>query len=61
MNNKLFYIDSGYFCAGAIIDKTGTCIEAAPIINYMIGKTFNWINYYVKTKKRWTISEVDCG
>lgn len=50
MKEQLIQIDSGYYCAGAVVidDKI---IEAAPIIKWMEGKTLDFIKRYCKVKQ----------
>lgn len=45
----LVAIDSGYFYAGAIIEN-GICIEAAPILKWMIGKKEEYLKNYCLNK-----------
>ncbi len=36
---------SDYFYAGVVLEND-VCVESAPILKYMKGKTFNWIKSY---------------
>jgi hypothetical protein len=47
-------VTAPHFVAGAVFDTYGDCIQAAPIIKWMVGKHFNEINSYVKPKG-WTV------
>jgi hypothetical protein len=49
----LLRIDSTYFCAGAILNNE-VCVEAAPIIKYMVGWKFGKIMDY-SNQKRWNV------
>jgi len=55
---KMLIIDSGYFYAGAVFEKNSNdvwgCIQAAPIINYMIGWDLQKTVDYIE-KKKWKI------
>jgi len=46
---KLFQIDSGYYCAGIIIKSI--VIKTAPVLHWMIGKTEKFIKNYCEKKK----------
>lgn len=50
---RLLWIDAPHFFAGAIWHHTGTewaCIEAAPIIRWMVGKSAADVARYLRTK-----------
>lgn len=47
-------IDSGYFCAGVVVDDLGRVIRAAPIVKYMRGWTLKQVEDYCR-EKRWTL------
>ena len=50
LKGALIHIDSGYFNAGAVLDKNEVCIQAAPIISYMMGWSKTQILSYCKQK-----------
>ena len=52
----ILQITSNYFCAGCVLEDC-ICIRAAPIINYMKGKTIDFILNYCK-KKNWKITKI---
>lgn len=49
MPELLLQIDLPYACAGIVV-KDGFVIEAAPIFKWMIGKSFEYISFWVHTK-----------
>lgn len=52
----LVQITAPHFCAGAIFelrDGEWACIEAAPIIRYMTGRSSTWLKSYA-ARKRWS-------
>ena len=51
----LIQFDSGYFCAGAEFEGSLlTCTRAAPIIHWMVGKSYDDVYMYAK-RKGWKI------
>jgi len=46
----IFRIVSSYFCAGIIVGKSKTIIEAAPILKWATGKGIKWFLKYCKHK-----------
>ena len=54
----LLQFDSGYFCAGAEFEGSLlVCTQAAPIIRWMIGKSYDDVYTYAK-RKGWKILRV---
>ena len=54
----MLQFDSGYFCAGAEFEGSLlTCTRAAPIIHWMVGKSYDDVYTYAK-RKGWKISRV---
>jgi hypothetical protein len=47
--NKLYQITSSYFCAGIIVND-GVIVQAAPILKWSIGHTFEYFRAYCRTK-----------
>ena len=43
---QLYRIKSPYYCAGIILNKQLQCVKAAPILYWMIGKTYDTIKKY---------------
>lgn len=51
VRTNFFQIESDYYEGGVVFDvETGKCIEAAPIIAWMVGRSFEDIKTYVKNK-----------
>lgn len=47
----LYQITSPHYTAGLLFNtKTDTCIQAAPILSWMVGKTFRMLAKYCETK-----------
>lgn len=44
-------IDTGYACGGVELDDSGVVIDAAPIFQWMIGKTWCEVQHWKKIKK----------
>lgn len=53
----LYSIDTGYACFG-IIEDNGVVKEAAPIANWSIGKSIQFVLSYYKNKKQATVIKV---
>lgn len=50
-DEALYRITSPYFCAGVIINTiTDKCVEAAPIVRWMVGKYYATIYDYCQDK-----------
>jgi hypothetical protein len=51
VTERLFQIESPYYSAGIVFSlETRRCIDAAPIIFWMVGKKFESIKDYCKYK-----------
>jgi hypothetical protein len=50
----LIQIDSGYFCAGVVVEPRGIVIKAAPILKYMVGWNSKRVHEYCRVKN-WSI------
>jgi hypothetical protein len=46
---ELVAIKAPHFYAGVVV-RDGMIVEAAPIVRYMIGKSYDWLTLYVETK-----------
>lgn len=53
----LLRVSSGYFVAGLVLDPSGRCIRAAPILAWCRGKTRDQIASYARTKG-WTVESL---
>ena len=53
---SLYQIIAPHFTAGIEIED-GHCIRCAPIIRYMMGKSYWWIRSYCRTKV-WDMIEI---
>lgn len=48
-NHRLFQITSRYYCAGLVFDvETRLCVEAAPIVKWLVGADFEYVKAYCK-------------
>lgn len=36
------------YCAGVVINAQGVCVQAAPILKWMVGKGEKWIKHHCK-------------
>ena len=54
---RIYQIDTGYACAGIIIDKHGIVYDAAPIFLWMIGKSMCEIKQWKHIRKIMVINE----
>lgn len=51
MKTNTFQLETAYYCAGVVFDvKTRKCIEAAPILHWMVGMTFDYVKSYCTMK-----------
>ena len=50
----LFRVSAPHFVAGGIA-VDGVCVDAAPIIRWMVGKRTGWLVDYCR-RKRWSIA-----
>lgn len=60
---RLLWVDSGYFYAGAVWRRSGgswACVEAAPVIRWMVGKRPDYVKAYV-VRKGWAYGWVQEG
>jgi hypothetical protein len=55
---KTLQLKNKAYTAGLVIDATGKCIRAAPIIKWMIGKGERWIRQHCK-QHAITVEEVE--
>lgn len=47
---KLYQIDTGYACAGVVVNNKGIVIRTAPIFRWMLRKTWNRCRKWPKIK-----------
>lgn len=45
----MLWINAPHYCAGAIFEN-GRCVHAAPIIRWMIGKSYEYVVHYINKK-----------
>jgi len=50
MIKRLYQIDTGYACAGVIVNADNIVIQTAPIFRWMIGKPTSQIKKWKKIK-----------
>lgn len=48
---KLYSVDTGYACAGVVVDAGGVVVEAAPIFGWMLGKPWAKVCQWMKIEK----------
>jgi hypothetical protein len=53
----LVQVTAPHFCAGLVLDETGTVVEAAPILGWTVGKHWRELRPYF-AKRRWTARRV---
>lgn len=52
----LVQVTAPHFCAGIIV-RRDKVIEAAPILQWTLGKPYSWLRRYF-ARKRWSVHEL---
>jgi hypothetical protein len=55
MKVKLYQVDISYFCCGVLVQEDHLVIEAAPIMGWAVGKTWEQVIKWVEKKKGYRI------
>jgi len=48
VTTRTLQLSTKAYCAGILIDSRGICKDAAPILQWMIGKGERWIRHHCK-------------
>lgn len=54
---KCYQVDVGYACAGVVVDGERV-VEAAPIFKWMVGKSWKYVQNWIKNKDLGEVREV---